>query len=116
MSAVSTAGEATRPRSSGLAWLRATGPVGIASVVVMAVATFVAVFGPLLAPYPPNLPDLSLAWVGPTGGHLLGYDFAGRDVLSRLLAGMKPPDQPAAAERRELAGTTGGPGPERRGR
>jgi peptide/nickel transport system permease protein len=67
--------------------LRATGPAGIASAIVIAIATFVALFGPLLAPYPPNLPDLSLAWVGPTGGHLLGFDFQGRDVLSRLLAG-----------------------------
>jgi peptide/nickel transport system permease protein len=67
--------------------LRATGPAGIASAIVIAIATFVALFGPLLAPYPPNLPDLSLAWVGPSGGHLLGFDFQGRDVLSRLLAG-----------------------------
>ena len=72
-------------RAVGL--LRATGPAGIASAIVIAIATFVALFGPLLAPYPPNLPDLSLAWVGPSGGHLLGFDFQGRDVLSRLLAG-----------------------------
>jgi peptide/nickel transport system permease protein len=45
------------------------------------------VFGPLLAPYDPNLPNLSLSWAGPVSGHLLGYDFEGRDVLSRLLAG-----------------------------
>ena len=38
-------------------------------------------------PYNPDLPNLSLAWVGPVGGHLLGFDFQGRDVLSRLLAG-----------------------------
>ena len=81
------AGEAIRPRSGGLARLRATGPAGIVSAVVIAVATFVAVFGPLLAPYPPNLPNLSLAWAGPAGGHLLGYDVDGRDVLSRLLVG-----------------------------
>src|SRR6266487_2188295 len=72
-------------RAVGL--LRATGPAGIASAIVIAVATFVALFGPLLAPYPPDLPNLSLAWVGPTGGHLLGFDYEGRDVLSRLLAG-----------------------------
>ena len=81
-----TVRSATRSaRAVGL--LRATGPAGIASAIVIAIATFVALFGPLLAPYPPNLPDLSLAWVGPTGGHLLGFDFQGRDVLSRLLAG-----------------------------
>ena len=54
---------------------------------VIAVATVLAAFGPLLAPYDPDLPTLGLAWVGPSGGHLLGYDFEGRDVLSRLLAG-----------------------------
>ena len=71
----------------GLAVLRATGPAGIASTAVIAAATFAAVFGPLLAPYDPDLPNLSLAWASRTGGHLLGYDFEGRDVLSRLLAG-----------------------------
>ena len=71
----------------GLAVLRATGPAGIASAAVIAAATFAAVFGPLLAPYDPDLPNLSLAWASRAGGHLLGYDFEGRDVLSRLLAG-----------------------------
>jgi peptide/nickel transport system permease protein len=74
-------------RSRALALIRATGPAGIASAVVLAVAVLAATFGPLLAPYDPNLPNLSLAWVGPVGGHLLGYDFEGRDVLSRLLTG-----------------------------
>jgi len=71
----------------GLAVLRAIGPAGIASAAVIAAATFAAVFGPLLAPYDPDLPNLSLAWASRAGGHLLGYDFEGRDVLSRLLAG-----------------------------
>jgi peptide/nickel transport system permease protein len=79
------AGAARRSRPFTL--LRQTGTAGLASAAVIAVATFVAIFGPLLAPYNPDLPNLSLAWVGPTGGHLLGYDFQGRDVLSRLLAG-----------------------------
>ena len=74
-----------RERASTL--LRATGPAGIASAAVIALAVLAAAFGPLLAPYQANLPNLSLAWVGPTGGHLLGFDFQGRDVLSRLLAG-----------------------------
>jgi len=87
VSAVSSAGTAARPWSRGLASLRATGPAGVASAVVIAAAMFAAAFGPLLAPYNPDLPNLSLAWAGPTGGHLLGYDVEGRDVLSRLLAG-----------------------------
>jgi peptide/nickel transport system permease protein len=57
------------------------------SAAVIVLATLAAVFGPLIAPYNPNLPNLSLAWVAPGGGHLLGYDFQGRDVFSRLLAG-----------------------------
>jgi len=86
VSAVPLAGQAPAP-SRGVALLRATGPAGIASASVLAFAAFAAVFGPLLAPYDPGLPNLSLAWVGPVGGHLLGYDFEGRDVASRLLAG-----------------------------
>ena len=72
-------------RALGL--LRATGLPGLASATVIAVATVVALAGPLIAPYSPTLPDLALAFVGPSGGHLLGFDFEGRDVLSRLLAG-----------------------------
>jgi peptide/nickel transport system permease protein len=77
------------PRRGGRAvgLLRGTGPAGIASAVVIGVATIIAVTGPLLAPYSPTLPNLALAFVGPTGGHVLGFDYEGRDVLSRLLAG-----------------------------
>ena len=77
-----------RPGSTrALGRLRATGPAGIASACVIAIATFAAVFGPLLAPYSPVVTNLSLAWVGPSADHLLGFDVQGRDVLSRLLAG-----------------------------
>jgi peptide/nickel transport system permease protein len=74
-------------RARSLSGLRGTGVAGIVSAAVIALATFAAIFGPLIAPYNPNLPNLSLAWVAPGGGHLLGYDFQGRDVFSRLLVG-----------------------------
>jgi peptide/nickel transport system permease protein len=74
-------------RAGALGLLRSTGIAGMASAVVIAVATVFAVFGPLIAPYNPDLPSLGLAFVGPAGGHLLGFDFEGRDVLSRLIAG-----------------------------
>jgi peptide/nickel transport system permease protein len=67
--------------------LRSTGAAGMTSAGVIAVATVLAVIGPLVAPYSAVLPNVGLAWVGPVGGHLLGFDFEGRDVLSRLLAG-----------------------------
>ena len=74
------------------AWSGAQGwttPGIVIPLVVIAAATFVAIFGPLLAPYDPDLPDLSQFFVGPAGGHLLGYDGQGRDVLSRLLFGAR---------------------------
>jgi peptide/nickel transport system permease protein len=83
---------AARPASrSSRAWvmLRATGPAGLASAIVIAVAIFLAIFGTWLAPFDPITPNLSLSWVGPVGGHLLGYDFEGRDVLSRLIVGAR---------------------------
>ena len=74
-------------RGRRAAMLRAIGPLGIASAVVIVVAIIAAVAGGWLAPDNPDLPNLSLSFVGSTAGHLLGYDFEGRDVLSRLLAG-----------------------------
>jgi len=74
-------------RSRRAMMLCAIGPLGIASAVVIIVAIAAAVAGSWLAPDNPDLPNISLSFVGPTAGHLLGYDFEGRDVLSRLLAG-----------------------------
>ena len=63
------------------------GVAGTICAVVVGLAVLAAVAGPFIAPYSPTLPNLQLAWVGPVSGHLLGFDFEGRDVLSRLLAG-----------------------------
>ncbi|MDQ6878510.1 MAG: ABC transporter permease [Candidatus Dormibacteraeota bacterium] len=68
---------------------RRTSPALIASLAVIVAATLVAIFGPLLAPYNPDLPQLSQYFVGPTGEHLLGFDAQGRDILSRLLVGAR---------------------------
>jgi len=76
-----------RTRGGSLGLLRSTGIAGLVSAAVIAVATVLAVFGPLVAPYNPDLPSLGQAFIGPTGAHILGFDFEGRDVLSRLLAG-----------------------------
>lgn len=86
---VTQAAQAARAAWGGgpLALLRSTGVAGIVSATVIALATLTAIFGSLLAPYDARVGDPSLSWVGPTGGHLLGYDGVGRDVLSRLLAG-----------------------------
>ncbi len=86
--AIGIRARAARPAGRGAAGLlRSTGIAGMASAAVIAVATVLAVIGPLVAPYNPDLPNLAMAYIGPSVGHLLGYDFEGRDVLSRLLAG-----------------------------
>jgi peptide/nickel transport system permease protein len=70
-----------------LGTLRATGVAGMLSAAVIAAATFVAVFGGLLAPYNPEIGNLTNSWLGPSARHLLGFDAQGRDLLSRLLDG-----------------------------
>ena len=65
------------------------GVLGWASLVVVAVAAVIAAIGPLVRPFDPNLSDLSFAYVGPYGSHLLGFDSQGRDLFSRLLVGAR---------------------------
>jgi ABC-type dipeptide/oligopeptide/nickel transport system ATPase component/ABC-type dipeptide/oligopeptide/nickel transport system permease subunit len=61
-------------------------PLGLVSLVFLAVIAIVALVGPLLAPYDPNTASLQLILAPPSGEHPLGADSGGRDVLSRLLA------------------------------
>jgi peptide/nickel transport system permease protein len=62
-----------------------------AALVVLGLVLVVAVLGPALAPEDPlgQDADATFARAG-TAGHLLGTDYNGRDVLSRLLAGAGP--------------------------
>ncbi len=46
-----------------------------------------AIVGPLVAPYDPNFQNTQKILAGPSFQHLLGTDYVGRDVFSRLLAG-----------------------------
>lgn len=65
------------------------GVVGHIALVLCVAFVVLAVIGPWIAPYDPNAVNLSNAYVGPVGGHLLGFDESGRDLLSRLLAGAR---------------------------
>ncbi len=67
--------------------LKETGTVGMISAGVLLIATVAAVVGPYVTPQDPDLPNVSFDFIGPSAGHLLGYDFQGRDVFSRLLSG-----------------------------
>jgi len=62
-------------------------PLTIAAALVLVLIVLAAIFAPLLAPYDANFAVPKNAYGGPEAGHLLGFDSAGRDVLSRLLYG-----------------------------
>ncbi|ONI69267.1 ABC transporter permease [Kribbella sp. ALI-6-A] len=65
-------------------------PLAIAGLVVLLIAVVVAVFAPWLAPHEPTDTHLNEAF-GPPGtpGYLLGTDDLGRDVLARIMFGLR---------------------------
>ncbi|KAB2374169.1 dipeptide/oligopeptide/nickel ABC transporter permease/ATP-binding protein [Actinomadura montaniterrae] len=62
-------------------------PLGAASLLVLALLVLAVALAPLLASQGPQAASLAHAFDGPSGGHPLGMDSAGRDVLSRILYG-----------------------------
>lgn len=60
------------------------GAMGLALVILA------ALFAPLLAPHDPIAQHLGDRLQGPSGTYLLGTDNLGRDLLSRLLYGLRP--------------------------
>ena len=49
----------------------------------------IALFAPLISPYNPNEIDLKNKNLSPSEEHLLGTDYLGRDLLSRILIGAR---------------------------
>ena len=88
MSSIAVAAAGRRVRAPWAALL-ATGPIGLISAAVIAIAVFVTIFGPLIAPSDPYLGQLANSYVGPQPGAPLGFDGSGRDVLSRVLVGAR---------------------------
>jgi ABC-type dipeptide/oligopeptide/nickel transport system permease subunit len=64
-------------------WLVVFGAIIILALIVA------AIFAPLIAPYDPIQQDLSIALQQPSSDHLLGTDWLGRDVLSRIIYGTR---------------------------
>ena len=56
---------------------------------ILAIVAFLAVFGSALAPQNPLAINAGALFQGPGAHHLLGTDYLGRDVLSRLMAGTR---------------------------
>jgi len=59
---------------------------GAVGAALLLFVLLVALFGPFVAPYPPERP-IGIPYEGPSAEALLGTDFLGRDVLSRILWG-----------------------------
>ena len=49
----------------------------------------IALFAPFLAPYPPNMQNLDSRLLTASYEHILGTDYLGRDIFSRLLYGAR---------------------------
>ena len=81
-----------RPRSGGGTRTRSVlrqDPVALTLTIFLLALVAVALLAPLLAPYPPDETDILSASQAPSGGHLLGTDALGRDLLSRLIYGTR---------------------------
>ena len=79
-------------------WLKAASRAGFiptVPIIIMVLIVLTALLAPLIAPYSPikgSLPDKLVppAWVeGGSMEHVLGTDFLGRDVLSRIIHGTR---------------------------
>ena len=82
-------GAAPPRRRAALRRLRRS-PLGIVGFTVLAVAVLAAVLAPLIAPYSPSQVNFQAPMQIPgTVGYVLGTDDLGRDVLSRILYGLR---------------------------
>ncbi len=62
-------------------------PLGFFSAVLLVVVVLMAILAPVVVPADPNEVVLSERKLDPSGSHLLGTDYQGRDILSRLIYG-----------------------------
>ncbi|MBZ0284395.1 MAG: ABC transporter permease [Anaerolineae bacterium] len=61
--------------------------VAVVGLFIVCLMVFCAVFGPAVAPYPPNTTSVRERLQPPSVAHFMGTDDYGRDVFSRLLYG-----------------------------
>jgi peptide/nickel transport system permease protein len=64
-------------------------PLGMVGLVLVLALIFMAVFAPVVAPYPPAKQSLRHSLEGASSAHWMGTDALGRDVFSRLIYGAR---------------------------
>jgi peptide/nickel transport system permease protein/oligopeptide transport system permease protein len=64
-------------------------PRGLIGVSIISVIFICALFSTWIAPFDPNEQDIAHRFAGPSQEHLLGTDYVGRDILSRLIYGAR---------------------------
>ena len=64
-------------------------PLAAAAAAIIITAVVAAILAPQIAPYDPLHNDYTVARHPPSGAHLLGTDSLGRDVLSRIIYGLR---------------------------
>lgn len=74
-----------------MGWLRfRRNPLAMIGLLIVLLLLVIAALAPVLAPHDPITQDLRMRLLPPlTGGHILGTDDFGRDILSRLIMGSR---------------------------
>ena len=86
VAAVSTAGKVA---SGPFIRFYRTSPLGALALAVLVVIGLTALFANQLTPHDPSKINVDLIIASPSASHLLGNDFIGRDVFSRLIVGTR---------------------------
>ncbi|MBE0409056.1 MAG: ABC transporter permease [Anaerolineales bacterium] len=82
----------SRPRIKNIAQIirvikrEPRGKIGVSIILVILIC---ALFSPWIAPIDPNEQDIANRFADPSKEHLLGTDYVGRDILSRLIYGAR---------------------------
>ena len=86
---LAAAGANVRTRWGAVRFFVRRYPLGAAGAVIMAIFLFAAAFAPYITIYDPLSTNAAFSLARPGGTHLLGCDFMGRDVYSRIIYGAR---------------------------
>jgi peptide/nickel transport system permease protein len=64
-------------------------PQGIIGLMILSVVTVSAIFAPWIATHDPNVLDVPMRMLPPSGDHIFGTDHLGRDIFSRVVYGAR---------------------------